>query len=64
MKKIISVGELCKSESHSEVNLHVWLMVVAFCHSFRKCLISRDVHALDSFKPLVDINHQYPCDNI
>lgn len=35
--------------------------VVAF-FIFRKCLISRDFNTLDSYNPLVHIDHQYPWD--
>ena len=60
----LSVGELCKSESHSEVNLPKEPAVLAGCHSFRKCLISRDVSVLDSCNLLADVGHQYTCANI
>lgn len=60
-EKIICAGKVCKPASHNEVTLHVQPTVVAF-FIFRKCLISRDFSNLDSYNPLVHIDHQYPWD--
>lgn len=62
-EKIISVGELWKSESRSEVNLPCGPRG-DICHRFGKGLTSRDVPCLSFREPLADTSHRYPCDNI